>query len=151
MNMKKSLKFTAIALIVFALVTNLHSTLFSFYGLKTNNLDGSVFAATLDTTTGDGTGAGTNTNPGEAWWDSPIYSTVHCGVMFFTGNEYNHGTGTVSYTTEANGLVTATVSFDNGSSTSYTGSRAAHDSQMSQCIGPNWAICSGITALDACQ
>jgi hypothetical protein len=40
--MKKTLKISTVLLIIFAIVTNLYSSLFSFYGIKTNNLQGAV-------------------------------------------------------------------------------------------------------------
>jgi len=148
--MNKSLKIAAIALIIFALVTNLHSALFSYYGIKTNNLDGAVWATALTTTNPTSTSGGTSTSG--AFWNLPVKSTVHCGVMYFSGSSTNNGGASVSYTTNVSGTVSANVSYSTSFSGSYTGSVAAHDATMIQCTGPSAVtFCSGTTALEACE
>lgn len=146
--MKKLLKISAVGLIIFALVTNLYGAMFSFYGIKTNNLEGAVWASSLSTTDGSGDGTGTGTS---SWWDSPVNRVVHCEAMPFSGDQTNHGAASVSYTTDAYGKITASVSYASSASSSYSGTVAAHDATMRQCTGNGWAICTTITAVEACQ
>lgn len=50
-SMKKILKITGITMVILALVLNLYSTLFTFYGIKSNKLPGQVWAQSTSTST----------------------------------------------------------------------------------------------------
>jgi hypothetical protein len=66
--MKKVLKFTAIGLVIFAVAANLHTAIFSFYGISTNNLEGAVWAQSTSTSTS--TSGNESSSSGEiTWWD----------------------------------------------------------------------------------
>jgi len=147
--MKKLLKISAVGLIIFALVTNLYGAMFSFYGIKTNNLEGAVWASSLSTTDYSGTSGGDSSS---GWFDSAVYTPVQCGAMPYSGSTTNHGDASVSYTTNAAGTVTATVSYGTSSTSSYSGTVAAHTATMVQCTGQKFQwFCSGITAQEACK
>ncbi|QHS61271.1 hypothetical protein [Chitinophaga agri] len=147
----KILKFSAIGLIVFALVSNVYSSVFTYYGIKTNHLDNSVMAVTLaSSTSGSSSGGSTDVTGTTGVFDAPKYTTVKCGTVYFSGSQSNTGAATVSYTTNNAGGVTVTVSFS--SNGGYTGSVGPHDATMVQCIGPDHVIwCSSVGAVDACK
>ena len=151
--MKKTLKITTVGLVIFALVANLHSAMFSFYGIKTNNLEGAIWANSLSTTSGSSSGSssGSGSTTSGAVWHSPIPQTVKCGAMQYSGTTSSHGAATVATTTSA-GVVTVTVSYATVSTSSYSGTIAAHDAKMVQCIGPTIDLsCWGTSAQEACQ
>ena len=153
--MKKTLKITAIGLVIFALVANLHSAMLSFYGIKNNKLEGAIWANSLSVTTGSSSGSGSSssgTSSSGAVWHSPIYQTVQCGDMQFSGSTTNHGAATVATTTSGTGVVSVTVSYASVSTSSYTGTVKAHSAKMKQCDGPTIDVtCWGTTAQEACQ
>lgn len=149
--MKKLLKITAVLFIIFALVTNLYATLFSYYGIKTNNLEGAVWASSLATTS-NSSGGSSGTTGTSTWFNLAVNTSVQCGAMNYSGSTTNHGAASVSYTTSPAGTVTATVSYASGSSSSYTGTIPAHTATMVQCVGPLAAtFCLNTSAQEACQ
>lgn len=148
--MKKLLKISAVGLIIFALVTNLYGAMFSFYGIKTNNLEGAVWASSLSTTDYSGTSGGGTSTSG-ALMHSPQFHTVSCGAMAYSGSTTNHGDASVSYTTDAAGKVTATVSYGTSSTSSYNSSIGARTRQSKSCDGSRWEWCTSTTAEEACN
>jgi len=144
--MKKTIRIIAIGLIVFALVTNLHAAIFSFYGIRTNSLQNAIWASSLTSSTPSG-----GTTGSTASFFAGVNTPVQCGEMKFSGSTTNHGAASVSYTTSPAGTVTATVSYATSGTTTYTGSVAAHSATMVQCIGPLTWWCSNVSAQDACQ
>jgi hypothetical protein len=151
--MKQVIKITAIGFIVFALVANLHSSIFSFYGLKTNNLQGAVWANALSTTDGSSTGSGSGSSSSGAPWDSPIYHVVYCGPVYYNGSISNNGGATVTYTAPPTpyGSGSITVTYNNANSTSYSSSIGERVRQSKSCDGPDWALCFSVTAIEACN
>jgi len=143
--MKKALKVSAIGFIIFALVTNIHTALFSFYGLKTNKLEGSVWAA--GTSTSGTSSDGTSSSAGI--FNSPVYTPVQCGVMNFNGTTTNGGGATATYNY---GTGSVSVTYANSTSITWTGSVAPHKATMIECIGPKFHLfCSNKSAISACQ
>jgi hypothetical protein len=110
--MKKSLKIAGIALAIIALVSNFHNALFTFYGIKSNNLAGQVWAQSTSTSTngtstggstsGGGTGGGTGgegSSTDDLFWDD---KEVGCYVEKITS---------IPVKTYANAGSTASIGF----------------------------------------
>jgi len=156
--MMKAIKIAAVALVIFALVANLHTALFTFYGMKTSNLAGAVWANSLSTTddTGGTTGGGSTgdeTSSDGAWYNQPVRRTIRCGEKKYSVTTSNHGAVSVSYITNPqNGQVSINVSYGAVTSGEVTGTIPAHDATMIECVGPiAMVICINRTAQEACE
>ncbi len=149
--MKKLLKISAVGLIIFALVTNLYGAMFSFYGIKTNNLEGAVWASSLSTTDYSGTsGGGTSSS---SWFNTPKETDIYCGTITYTTGYNGNGTaGAAGTVTAPNGSVSASVAGGYVNSSSSTGSIQAHWAKETRCTGPlAMVLCSNVTGINACQ
>lgn len=156
--MTKAIKIAAVALVVFALVANLHTALFTFYGMKTSNLAGAVWANSLSTTddtggtTTGGGSTGDESSSGDAPWNKPVYTTIRCGEKQYSVTTSNHGAVSISYVTNQNGQVSIHVNYGEVTSGKVTGTIAAHNATMVECVGPAaWVICINRTAMEACE
>lgn len=157
--MMKAIKIAAVALVIFALVANLHTALFSFYGMKTSNLAGAVWANSLSTTDGTsgtttgGSSTGDESSSSDTWYNQPVRKTIHCGEKKYSQTTSNHGAVSVSYITNPqNGQVSIHVNYGAVTTGTVTGSIAAHDATMIECVGPiAWVICVNRTAVEACE
>lgn len=158
--MKKTFKIATVLLLVFALVSNIYTSLFSFYGMKTNNLPGAVWANAISETTGssgDGSSSsGTSSNgtsSSGAWFNLPKNTAIWCGTITYTtgytGNATAGATGTM---TAPNGSVSASIGGGYVNSTSTSGTIAAHWGEEIRCTGPiAFTWCSNVTGIAACQ
>lgn len=157
--MKKALRITTVALIGFAIVSNLYTSLFTFYGIKTNNLQGAVWANALATTggssSGSSSGSGTTTSgTNQGWFNTGMPNKIWCGEIKFVAN-FNGGqtagaSGTV--TDPATGAISASVSGGYVMSATASGTIAAHWANENRCTGPlaiTW--CTDVTGINACM
>ncbi len=156
--MKKVLKISAIGLIVFALVANLHSAIFNYYGIKTNNLEGAVWAASLATTSGTTSGGGStggsggSSSYGTSTFGSPVYSTVSCGTVTWSRTVFYGASGSIVGTTYIEGGIVKTSFTGNYSSSTQTSGtiNARSVNYISSC--PGWSgFCTYKSAVDACN
>lgn len=158
--MKRIIKIAAIVLISFAVASNIYASTVNFYGLKNSKLSNVILGAAMYGSNGsssntngtsDGTSDGTSSNG--SWFDSPVNTTVHCGATRVSGSQTSAGTAgaSVSMVTNHLGQVSISVNYANANNTNYTQVIAAHDAIMRQCVGPSLAICTTITAIEACK
>lgn len=144
----------AIGLIIFAIATNLHTAIFSFYGLKTNNLDGAVWAQTSSSSTN-------GYNPGDH--SAPIWmvanNSIPCGNATYTINSTttinkNRGIAvTVSFVAGLFlGSTTASGNYTSNSTSSYSFIQTvgAHNSIATICNPGGGQSCTPRNAIAAC-
>lgn len=153
--MKKSFKIATVMLIVFALVSNMYTALFSFYGMNTNNLPGAVWANALSTTTGSsGEGSSSNgTSSSGAWFNEAKRTNIYCGqITYTTGYSGNATAGAAGSVKGLNGTMSASIGGGYINSTSSSGTIAAHWAEEIRCTGPiSWTYCTNVTGIAACQ
>ena len=115
--MNKSLKIAGIALAIIALVSNFHNALFTFYGIRSNNLAGQVWAQSTSTggtstdgsTSGGGTGGGTGGDGSSS--DGLFWDEKEVGCYVQEGNS-------IPVKTYANAGSTASIGFTGNTVTS---------------------------------
>jgi len=119
--MKKVLKLSAIAMVILALVLNFHTAMFTFYGIKTNNLAGQVWAQSTSTSTstnGNGTGGdGTGGDASSGVFGNPQW--VNCYTEHrtsFVVKRYASGNASGSFKVSPNTTSLAEVSVGAGGS-----------------------------------
>jgi hypothetical protein len=157
--MNKIVKISSIMLIILALVMNLHSAIFAFYGIKKGSLPNAIWAAALasssdGSSSSGGTSSGGGSNSGSSDnlpWQQPTKHPVFCNTLYYAGSVSNHGDATVSVTTDSTGKETVSVNFSSSSSTNYTGSIAARWTDEIRCDGPTALVwCTNVSPIEAC-
>lgn len=149
--MKKALKITAAGLVIFALVTNLYSAIFSYYGIKTNNLEGVIWANSLATTDGSSSSTSTNVTSTSNIFHAAINTSIECGEIRYSGSTSNIVSGSASFSTNATSGVIS-VSFSSNGGVAYTGTIPPHRATMVECVAPTYDIfCTNKPAISACS
>jgi hypothetical protein len=95
--MKKTLKIAGISLAVLALVSNLYTAIFTFYGIKTHNLAGQVWAQSTSTSTN-----GTGSSSSGLFWSEQTGGCYVSQVTLIPVTTYASGGGTASVTFSGN-------------------------------------------------
>lgn len=146
--MKKAIKITAVGLIIFALIANIQSSIFSFYGFKDNELHAAVWSQANSTSTGgSSSGSGSSTS---GIFEAEHPGTVQCPASIWFKSEYFTAGYKVGVTFIENGIIKT----DYHGSYSYHidthGGVDAHQGTTMVCYGWGWG-CTPISATQACQ
>jgi len=133
--MKKTLKIAGVALLIFALVSNLQYSLFNV-GTKNYSVSGPLHAEDGDE--GEGGESG-----GEGFWVDELFFDVCCGGIEWSTTTFYGATGEiVGTTTIEGGTVTVRYTGNYSSSKTEKGTMGGTQQQGWSCPTHPWSICT---------